>query len=205
MKRIFTWLLVICGLVAGGALWLHQSIHWSIIAIAKAAEEGDVARFERYVDLGMVADGAGVFAEVAAEQGLKAATGSDLVGALAGAFTRGIASAVVEVNKDDVKVDLRRKIAGKQAYTSWGPFTPDPEGALSPKERLGDTWLVELKGSCGGIKTSVDVVFTRAPGLLDQGWLGHWRATELRRDSVKKLVQDCLGVVDKEKAEPRAP
>lgn len=190
IKRFF-WTAVVVALCAGAAYgWYAQSVYYAAVEAGRAAQNQDVKRFERFVNLEAMGENTTKFVLDIAEEDAKkdmGVLGKIVVGGLAKIFGDEIA----EVSGVEVARDVREKIAAGEAIDKLGPFQPDT-AAFPPVSVVesGDGFIhTKHEGTCYQEPTSVTVVWVRSEG--EYPFLKSWRAQSVTRSSLKGLLKAC--------------
>lgn len=189
LRRLLFFVLLLTGLAYG---WFRQSLYGTLWEIGRAAEQRDVDRLERYVDLDALVDSAPRFAAAMAR-----AEGNKLGGALLGSLLGGVADVLGTQLGNAVKPDavraLRAELREGYAFRELGPFTlHDGVRAIAGVSTAQHEGKVRLAGTCDGNPAELEVRFVRIPGPFDLDVVGHWRASALDEQSLVKLARDCL-------------
>lgn len=190
LLRLVVLLLVVGALGLG---WFRQSVHYSLLEIARAGEAGDVATLERYIDIASLVDSAAAFTAEVAKAEAKNLAGENLFGELLGGLAGAFAGEIAQAAKPEMEMRVRRRIAQGDALEAFGPFRPHQglEAIGGVRSESAKKTIVILVGTCYGEPASVNVVFERVPGPYGFDFLGTWRATGIEAGSVLVLAETC--------------
>ncbi len=186
-----TVILAICG--AGGYGWYLQSVYHAMVETGRAAEAGQVERFEQFVDL-----------ESLAESGAKLTINSlkdsaaDEIGGLGGIIVGGLANVfgepVAKASSKEIAKDIREEVEKGGGLKEFGAFTSEPGffpfDVVDKGEKDGQDFVTTRHpGTCNTLETAIDIVWTRTDG--EYPLLKSWRATRFTPASYKALLKTC--------------
>ncbi|MFZ9886623.1 MAG: DUF2939 domain-containing protein [Myxococcota bacterium] len=187
-------LVVLGALAAGlGYGWFRQSVHYAILEIGRAVDEGDVNALERHMDLASLSGSLGELLAQTAKAEVRGIAGDNLLGDLLGGLAGAVAGEIAEAAQPELELRLRRRLAQGEAFHSFGPFVPAPsyEAIGLVREEAPSKTIVTIVGTCFEQPASVNVVFARTPGPFGLDVLGSWRAVALEPGSVALLAASC--------------
>ncbi len=197
IKRLFILTFVV---VVAAAAWVRDSPYWTLVEINHGMQSKDVARIERVVDLEKFVSSSTqtlgtIFAEEVGGGGSDA--GGKMLGALAGAFAKGLGDAMA---KQGAKA-FRQAVVDGRVDRKVGPLQVN-EGfeAVGGMHKTIDGAVVEVKGTCDGTAASVWLQMDRREDGPFGGYPRRWVVVGIDPDSVKDLAAHCRAAPDAVKA-----
>ena len=176
-------------LLVAAAIWVRRSPEFSYFSLRSALERGDLITVEEHVDLDEAVTVAGQLASAATEEAARDAAGdaaAKVASLLGGLFK------LAQPLGAPLRSELEGRISRKELAISWGPFVPGPalQGVMH-LQRLDNSALVQVDGTCGGRPASLTLVMERGVGPLF-GLISDWRVSGVDKGSLPAFAKTCL-------------
>ena len=192
MFRFLKRLIVVAFVLAVvGAGWVRNSPYWTLVEINHGLQNKDLPRIERVVDLErFVASSTAILGTLFAAEvgGGGTDPGGRLIGAVAGAFAKGVGQAVA---KEGAR-SFRQAVLDGRVERDVGPLkVNDGFAAVGMMSSTTEGAVVEIKGTCDNAPASVWLEMERRKDGPFGGWPRRYVVVGVDADSVRTLAAQC--------------